>query len=133
MSQENVEIVRIVLGAWNRNEQERILHLLDQGIVFDATRRQVNPRSYVGLEGMRVMLAHRDEVWAEFRTEPREFVEAGERVVVIGDWIGKGKGSGIEVRQPTAHVFTLDAGRIVRWELGYSDAAIALEAVGLGE
>jgi ketosteroid isomerase-like protein len=131
MTQENVEIVRTVLGAWNRDEQERILDLLDPEIVFDASRRKVNPRTYVGIEGMRLMLADRDEVWDEFRTEPREFVAAGERVVVIGDWIGKGKGSGIEVRQPTAHVFTLDAGRIVRWELGYSDRGTALEAAGV--
>jgi ketosteroid isomerase-like protein len=132
MSQENVEIVRTVLGAWNRDEQGRILHFLDPEIVFDATRREVNPCSYVGLEGMRLMLADRDEVWDEFRTAPREFIDAGDRVVVIGDWVGKGKGSGIEVRQPTAHLFIVDAGRIVRWELGYSDAE-ALEAAGLSE
>jgi hypothetical protein len=133
MSEENVEIVRTVLSAWNRDEQERILDLLDPEILFDATRREVNPKTYFGMEGMRSMLADRDDVWGEFRTEPREFVDAGERVVVIGDWIGKGKGSGIEVRQPTAHVFTVDAGRVVRWELGYSDPAEALEAAGLSE
>jgi ketosteroid isomerase-like protein len=133
MSEENVEMVRTVLGAWNRDEQDAILHLLDPGIVFDATRREVNPKTYVGMEGMRSMLADRDEVWGEFRTEPREFLDAGDRVVVIGDWIGKGKGSGIEVRQPTAHLFTVDAGRVVRWELGYADPDEALEAAGLSE
>jgi hypothetical protein len=52
------------------------------------------------MEGMRVMLADRDEVWKEFRLEPDEFVDGGDRVVVIGRWVGKGKGSGIEVQQP---------------------------------
>ena len=113
MSEENVEIVRTVLGAWNRNEQERFLDRLDPEIVFDATRREVNPKTYVGMEGMRSMLADRDEVWGEFRTEAREFLDAGDRFAVIGDWVGKGRGSGIEVRQPTAHLFTVDAGHIV--------------------
>ena len=133
MSQENVEIVRTVLAAWNRNEQERVLSLLDPEIVFDATRRAVNPNTYLGMEGMRLMLADRDEVWEEFRTEPGEFVDVGNRVVVIGDWVGKGKGSGVEVQQPTAHVFTLHDGRISRWELGYTERREALQAAGLRE
>ncbi|HEY6638617.1 MAG TPA: nuclear transport factor 2 family protein [Solirubrobacterales bacterium] len=132
MSEENVEVVRTVLGTWNADEQEGILDLLDPEIVFDATHREVNPKAYVGVEGRRSMLADRDEVWGEFRTEPREFLDAEDRVVVIGDWIGKGRGSGIEVRQPTAHLFTVDAGRVVRWNLGHSEAG-ALEAAGLSE
>jgi ketosteroid isomerase-like protein len=132
MSEENVETVRTVLGARNRDEQERILDLLDPEIVFDATRGEVNLKTYVGMEGMRLMLADRDEVWDEFRTEPRDFVDAGDRVVVIGDWVVRGKGSGVEVRQPTAHVFTVDAGRVLRWELGHSHGG-PLAAAGLSE
>jgi hypothetical protein len=51
----------------------------------------------------------------------------------MGLWVGKGKGSGVEVKQPIAHVFTLHDGRVVRCELGYSDRGKALEAVGLSE
>jgi ketosteroid isomerase-like protein len=122
MSQENVEVARTVLAAWNSNQHDRVVGLLDPQIVFDATRRVVNPKTYVGLEGMRLMVADRDEVWEAFRTEPSEFVDAGDRVVVIGRWVGTGKGSGVEVQQPTAHVFTLHDGRIVRWELGLHGA-----------
>jgi uncharacterized protein len=133
MSQENVEVVRSVLAAWSTHREQSALGLLDPEIVFDATRRKVNPKIYVGMEGLRVMLADRDEVWDEFHTEPNEFIDAGDRIVVVGRWIGKGKGSGIEVEQPTAHVFTLSNGRVVRWEFGHSDRREALEAVGLSE
>jgi len=85
------------------------------------------------MEGMRVMLADRDEVWEEFRIEPDEFVDGGDRVVVIGRRVGKGKGSGIEVQQPVTHVFTLHDGRVVRVELGYTGRDDALEAAGLSE
>jgi ketosteroid isomerase-like protein len=133
MSQENVEIVRRVIDAWNRDEQERIVRFLDPDVVFDATRRLINPKTYTGMEGMRSMLADRDEVWEEFRTEPGEFADAGDRVVVVGRWVGKGKGSGLQVQQPIAHVFTLHDGRIIRWELGYADRGEALKAAGLRE
>ena len=102
-------------------------------MVFDGTRRKVNPKTYIGLEGLRVMLADRDEVWDEFRTEPQEFIDAGNRIVVVGRWVGKGKGSGLEVQQPTVHVFTLRNGRVVRWEFGHTNRREALAAVGLSE
>jgi ketosteroid isomerase-like protein len=133
MSQQNVDVVRGVLAAWSAHRERSVLRLLDPEIVFDATRRKVNPKTYVGMEGLRVMLADRDEVWDEFHTEPDEFIDAGDRIVVVGRWIGKGKGSGIEVEQHTAHVFTLSNGRVVRWELGHADRGQALEAVGLSE
>ena len=132
MSQENVEIVFRVIDAWNCDEQERVIRFLDPEVVFDATRRVINPMTYIGMQGMRLMLADRDEVWEEFRTELDEFVDAGDRVVVIGRWVGRGKGSGVEVQQPTAHVFTLRSRRIVRVEI-FGTRAEALEAAGLRE
>jgi uncharacterized protein len=128
-----VDIVRRVIDAWNRNQQERAIRYLDPNVVFDATRRRINPKTYNGAEGMRAMLADRDEVWAEFRLEPDEFVDAGDSIVVIGRWVGKGKGSGIEVRQPVAHLFRLTDGRIVRAEISYADRGEALKAAGLRE
>jgi ketosteroid isomerase-like protein len=133
MSQENVEVVQSVLAAWSKHQERSVLRLLDPEVVFDATRRRVNPKSYSGMKGLRRMLADRDEVWEDFRTEPREFIDVGDRVVVIGRWVATGKDSGIEVQQPTAHVFTVRDGRVVRWELGYRNRREALEAVGLRE
>jgi ketosteroid isomerase-like protein len=133
MSRENVEIVRRLIEAWNSNEQDRVIGILDPGVVFDATRRLVNPKTYTGVQGMRLMFAERDEVWEEFRMEPDEVLDAGDRVVAVGRWVGKGKGSGVEVQQPVADVFTLHDGRVVRFELGFTDRAEALEAAGLSE
>jgi ketosteroid isomerase-like protein len=133
MSQENVEIVRHVIEAWNSDRQESVIRLIDPEVVLDATRRLINPKTYAGMEGMRRMLADRDEVWEEFRLEPDEFLDAGDRVVVIGRWVGKGRGSGIEVQQPVWHVFTLHDGRVIRVELGYTNRGEALEAAGVRE
>jgi uncharacterized protein len=133
VSQDNVQIVRRLIEAWNSNEPDRVMGILDPEVVFDATRRHVNPKTYAGMQGMRRMLADRDEVWEEFRMEPDEVLDAGDRIVAVGRWVGKGKGSGVEVQQPVAHVFTLHDGRVVRSELGFTDRADALEAAGLRE
>jgi ketosteroid isomerase-like protein len=131
MSEENVERVRRLIEAWNRNEPDTAIDILDPGVVLDATRRLVNPKIYTGIRGMRRMLADTHEVWEEFRMEPDEVVGAGDRVVAIGRWVGRGAGSGVMVEQPVADVFTLQDGRVVRTEIGFTDRAEALEAAGL--
>jgi uncharacterized protein len=131
MSQENVEIVRRLIEAWNSNEPDGAIAIVDPGVVIDATRRRVNPKTYTGRQGMRRMLADTHEVWEEFRMKPDEVRDAGDRVVAIGRWVGKGKDSGIEVQQPVADVFTLHDRRVIRLELGFTDRAEALEAAGL--
>jgi ketosteroid isomerase-like protein len=45
---------------------------------------------------------------------------------------GRGRGSGVEVRLPTFHVFTLRDGKVTRHR-SYSDRTEALEAAGLQE
>ena len=62
MSEENVEVVRRLIEAWNRDEQERVVPLervvpfLDPDVIFDARRRIMNPKTYAGIEGIRAML-----------------------------------------------------------------------------
>ena len=131
MPQENVEIVRRVYAALNSRDQETLVHLADPEIVIDATRLTFNPGTYVGLEGLRELAAGTDDVWEEVRFEPLEFIDAGERVVVVERLTGKGKGSGVEVAQTWGAVWTVRDGRVARMELGFPDREAALAAVGL--
>ena len=133
MSQENVEIVRSVYEAANRGDREHALGFLHPEIVIDATRRVINPTTYVGMDGAQQLFTDMDEVWEEFRLEQIELIDAGSRVVVIGRLVGKGKASGVEVEQPIAGIWNVRGGRVVRVELGYTDRREALEAAGLSE
>jgi ketosteroid isomerase-like protein len=133
VSQENVEIVRSAFAAWVGGDRERALDLAHPEIVVDATRRVFNPATYVGVEGVRRMFADMDEVWEEFRPDQLEFIDAGDRVVVIGRAIGKGKSSGVKVERSLAAIWTVRDGRVIRVETSYVDRRAALEAVGLAE
>src|SRR5919108_166725 len=98
--EENVEIVRSTLDAFAAGNPDRMLAFVAPEVVIDASRRILNPATYVGIEGIRQMLADMDETWEGLRIEQREFIDAGDRVAVIGRLVGKGKGSGIEVGRP---------------------------------
>lgn len=67
------------------------------------------------------------------RLEPLEFIDAGDRVVVFSRLVGKGRGGGVGVERFSAQIATLRNGRLVRWEIGYTDREAALEAAGLQE
>jgi ketosteroid isomerase-like protein len=55
--------------------------------------------------------------WEHWRAVADEFLEIGDHVVVLATYLGRGKGSGVEIRQEGAHVFELRDGRVVRLEV----------------
>ena len=69
-------------------------------------------------------------MWDEHRLEPQEFLDAGDRVVILLHEYQRGKGSGVELEVDTATIVDVRDGRIVRMQ-GYMNPAEALEAVGL--
>lgn len=127
-----MEIVRKAFQAITAGDRDRALGYVDPAMVVDARSRVFNPTVYRGLEGLRQMLADMDDVWEEIRPQAREFLDAGERVVVTGRMVGTGKGSGVQVEQDFAGIWTVRDGRIVRWDI-CSDRAQALEIARLLE
>ena len=64
--------------------------------------------------------------------QPEEFHDAGEQIVAVVRDGGRLKGTGDEVYNRFAHVWTFRAGKVIRWET-FTDKAKALEAAGLSE
>jgi ketosteroid isomerase-like protein len=68
--------------------------------------------------------------WESHRAEVVEVMEAGDRIVAVLHMVGRGSGSGLDLDQTDAHVFTIREGRIARWQ-NFTARAEALEAAGL--
>jgi len=129
MSQENVEIVRRALGA-RRSEFEQ---LLDPAVRLDLSERVFNPAVYEGYEGVMRWRADVGDIWESYRSEPEEFFDGDEVVVVFTRERGRAKGSGIEVDQhPTALLCRLRSGRVSEIRL-YHNRERALRDAGLRE
>jgi len=75
----------------------------------------------------RAMFEDRQE-WEQVEFEPTEFVDAGDRVVVLQREHRRGRHSGVELDVDTAAVVWLRDGRAWRIQ-GYMDPAAALDAV----
>ena len=67
--------------------------------------------------------------WDDFQAVPDEFLNAGERVVVLGHFQGRGKASGKTLDALYAHGWTLRNGKAVHFR-AYADTAKVLQSPG---
>jgi uncharacterized protein len=63
--------------------------------------------------------------YEEFAAVPQEFIDAGDRVIVLGEHQGKGKASGTSLRAPFVHIATFRDGKWVRFQVYTNTGAIA--------
>jgi ketosteroid isomerase-like protein len=127
------------LKAWSRQDFELNLLVFDPEV--EVCLPEASPaaassteldqeRLYRGHAGFRRFTELWNEPWDESRLEPHELLDFGDRILILCRWVGRGRGSGLEVTQPVAMLNTLRKGRVVRWQAWW-DWAEALEAVGL--
>ena len=133
MSQENVEIVRSGLEAFTQGNLEAVFAACDPGIELEVSDAYFDaPRTYRGHEGMRELFAAQAGVFNPFRLETEEFLDAGDRVVVMVRAGGLARASGVEVLGRFGHLWTLRGSKIVHFK-EFKDQNEALEAAGLRE
>ncbi len=130
MSQENVDIVRHAIDAYNRRDLEAMRAVNDPRVELDwsASRGWV-AGVYRGRDKVMAFFADYMEAFQEILIEPADFIDAGASVVVPNVSRSRGR-DGIEVLARSAFVFTLRDRKVVRLRL-YQDTEEALRAVRL--
>ena len=131
MSQENVEIARASIEAYNRMDWDAALKDASPGFECDLSRAVGPQHDVYRLDQMRRFWSEFAESWESVRIEPHEFIEAGEHVVVPLTMQTRGR-DGIEVQARVTWTWTILDGALVRLCM-YQDRQQALEAVGLTE
>jgi ketosteroid isomerase-like protein len=136
MSQENVEIVREQIDAFNRGDYEAALAVLDEDVewhVPDVAALDAPMSGVVrGRERVAETVARWREAWDPFSFQVTDVLGHGEEVFLAGVQVGRGRHGGVDVSVPTFHVLTLRDGRVVVMRT-FPDRAEALEATGLSE
>jgi ketosteroid isomerase-like protein len=133
MSQENVEIIRAVVAAFNRGDWDAALSYAAPNFRFDNSRDLNETRGiYETREGVKRVMERFYEPWESYRSEIDEFVHVGEDTVVTRQ-TGYLRGrDGIEVTARTSAVWTFRDGAVTEWA-HYNELEEALEAAGLRE
>jgi ketosteroid isomerase-like protein len=127
MSRENVEVVRQAWEAFARRDNEAAFALYDDEVEIHSP---VDGRVYRGLGGVRDYNRDWLSVWDDFSVDVEEWVDAGDHVVAIVQWSGRGKHSGVPAELTAAHLWTLRNGKLWRLRV-FPTKTEALEAAGL--
>lgn len=126
MSQENVELIRSLYEGWLNGEMG--LDKLDPEIAMFESSTLPGAASAVGIDAVQRYIESFARYWHEIRFEPQEYLDAGDRVVVVARLIGRGKTSGVAVERVWAYVWTVREQKVLRMD-GYSSREEALDAV----
>jgi ketosteroid isomerase-like protein len=131
MSQENVEIARRMLEAWNRGDMAAFGDQFHPDAVSWPAEGWPEPGPYLGREAIMRQLQQMRETWDADLVEPiSDFIDAGDRVLVRLIW--RGVGHGPQSSMEVTSISMLRKGKVVFSEL-FWDHAEALEAIGLLE
>src|SRR5919197_4067175 len=131
VSEENVDVVREAFGAFARRDFDRLLDLMDPDVEVHVNQITQKRRVWHGTNGVRDFLRLFWEPWDDLRLDAREFIDAGDQVVVLLDQYARPR-RGFELKMPVGHVLEISGGRITTRST-YADQARALEAAGLRE
>jgi ketosteroid isomerase-like protein len=83
------------------------------------------------LERIRAQERWKDQ-WGEFRVDPEEAIDLGDRLILLVRLRGSGLASGVPFDNECAYIFTLSAGRVVHERMLFNHSE-ALETVGLSQ
>ena len=133
MSQENADLYRRFVKAFNARDVEALVALFDPEIEFHSIFAAVGGAPYHGHDGIRKWHQDFEEVWGdEIRAEPEAFFDLGEHMLVLQVLRGRGRQSGAEVEMPFFHVAKWREGLMV-WAKSYAHREDALRDLGVTE
>src|SRR4051794_26362358 len=132
MSQENVEIVREVYGAWARGEPSQAFDFLDSEVVWEAIEDAPDAGTYRGHSGVKRYMDDWLQDFDFFQFKFGQPVEVDGRLVLEQWGRNRGKGSGLETEIHYAAVYTFRRGKVLTVN-EYNTCAEALEAARLSQ
>jgi ketosteroid isomerase-like protein len=132
MSQENVNAVNVLFAAFANRDLVAADSVLDSEVeIRPGLVGGLEGTIYCGLSGNEQFWTDIDAVWTEFRIQPDEFRDLGDRVLILGRAFARGR-SGIALDQRAAWIAELRGGKIFKFQ-SFINQGEALEAAGLRE
>jgi ketosteroid isomerase-like protein len=131
MSQENVTLTQSLYEAFGRGDMPTFLAAMAPDIEWHEPGGPGYPYPGVhqGIQAVTgAVFARVPALYEEFSLAAQDFVDAGDRVIVLGEFSGKAKATGTAFLSPFVHVFTFNDGKCVRYQ-NYTDTGTIAAAL----
>src|SRR5688572_18272131 len=126
MTEASVEALQRGYEALNRGDLSVVLELLDPEIEWHEPGDSPEAGTHHGRDSFERFFRSWLDSFDEFRVEPEHVVERGDDLIAVVRQSGRGRASGVEIVIRLAHIWTVEAGRAVRWEsVANPDEALA--------
>jgi ketosteroid isomerase-like protein len=130
-----MEVAQDLHPAFNREFEHgtsELYELLDPEAEWIPITAVLEGNSYHGHDGVRQWIEDMRRDWEVFETRPEEFRDLGDdRVLILGTWRARGRGSGVELdTQQAAWLVHCNGDKVIRMQT-FTDRERALEAAGL--
>jgi ketosteroid isomerase-like protein len=133
MSEENVEIVKKFTQLFEGGDRDEWRKYFDPDVIWDTSASNLPSAGlFKGHQGVERFFRDWLGTWRDYEIATREYLDAGDSVVVVFRQHGTGRGSGVEIERDFFGVYDVSGSKIVRFRM-YESRAEALEAVGLRE
>ena len=130
MSTSRREVVLLAYELWNGGEQDALAPYLSEDVVFDWSRRKLDPMVVSGEGDWREAVKKLGAAWSEWGMEIEEVIEHEQSVIAFVHVTGVGAASGIEVDARVAHVWTFGSDGLVERMEYFPDRGAALAEIG---
>jgi ketosteroid isomerase-like protein len=124
-----IDVVRRAYRAFSDGDIDTVLELMHERIEWRPSPSSIDPHPLFGREAVRQYLS--PDVFSEQAAEPEELIEEGNRILVVARVRARGRESGLELDDVVFHLWHVEEGRAVRFEL-HLDRASALAALRAG-
>ena len=133
MSQENMILAQGIYENFARGDIPTVLAALAPNIEWDEPQASglYDAGLHRGVQAVaEEIIAPVPTYYEEFAVVPDEFIDAGDRVFVLGEFRGKGKASGTPFVAPFVHIFTFrsDWALVIRFQ-NYTDTGTIAAAI----
>jgi ketosteroid isomerase-like protein len=130
LSQDHVELAKKGYEAFLDGKMSTVVEMIDPAFVAYLPDGLPGTKTYEGQEGFLAGIREQLEAFDEWRLEPQEFIDSGDRVLVLVHQHGRGRLSGVEVDVFTAWLWTFADDKAVELRV-FLDKEEAFEAIGL--
>ena len=114
--QEHQHLARRMIERWNAGDVDGVIELYTEDISMHAGEEWPDQAVYEGHDGARANIEQWVSVWESSQIELERLESYGDRVVASGEWVTRGRASGVDGRMPFVILLDVRDGKIARLE-----------------
>jgi ketosteroid isomerase-like protein len=119
-SQETIERLKAVYERWNAGDHDVDLETIHPDVELHTPLSSTQGTPYRGHEGFRQWIVDIDEQFEVWELHATEWIALeDERLLALGEIHARGRGSGLELDQELAWLFSLRDEKLIRYEVFY--------------